>query len=226
MSYCGDGQLDITSFKWLKSGVHDTQQAAQKVNTMTEADKKSLEQAKELFTSGRIETFEVGTFHGLQQIHHALFHGIFSFAGKMRTVNLTKGNFRFANTLFLESNLRIIEKMPEATFDQIVEKYVEMNIAHPFREGNGRATRIWLDMMLKKNIGMVINWSKVAKDAYLQAMERSPVNSLELKCLLKAALTDDCDNREMIFKGIEKSYNYENPEYYEDPADEDGFSPE
>lgn len=169
----------------------------------------SKKRAKELRDKNIINEFEVGTFKGLQQIHKYIFQDVFPFAGKMRNVNLAKGNFRFAPLLFLETNLKIIEDMPEDGFEQIVEKYVEMNVAHPFREGNGRATRIWLDLILKKNIGKCVDWQQIDKMAYLQAMERSVVNSLELKYLLKNALTEDTENRDVYMKGIERSYEYE-----------------
>lgn len=169
----------------------------------------SKKRAIELWDKGIIKEFEVGTFKGLQQIHRYIFKDVFSFAGKIRSVNLAKGNFRFAPLLFLEDNLKIIEKMPENEFDEIIEKYVEMNVAHPFREGNGRATRIWLDLILKKNLKKCVDWQKIDKIAYLQAMERSPVNSLELKHLIKNALTEDTENRDVYIKGIERSYEYE-----------------
>ncbi|WP_243343832.1 Fic family protein [Anaerococcus sp. AGMB09787] len=169
----------------------------------------SKKRAKELWDKNIINSFEIGTFKGLQQIHQYIFQDVFSFAGKIRNVNLAKGNFRFASLLFLENNLQIIEKMPENSFDEIVEKYVEMNVAHPFREGNGRATRIWLDLILKKNLGVCVDWQKIDKMEYLQAMERSVVNPLELKHLLKKALTKDIKNRDVYMKGIEKSYFYE-----------------
>lgn len=169
----------------------------------------SKKRAIELWDKGIIKEFEVGTFKGLQQIHKYIFQDVFSFAGKIRSVNLAKGNFRFAPLLFLEENLKIIEKMPENDFDEIIEKYVEMNVAHPFRDGNGRATRIWLDLILKKNLKKCVDWQKIDKMAYLQAMERSPVNSLELKHLIKNALTEDTENRDVYMKGIERSYEYE-----------------
>ena len=169
----------------------------------------SKKRAKELRDKNIINEFEVGTFKGLQQIHKYIFQDVFPFAGKIRSVNLAKGNFRFAPLLFLEDNLKTIEKMPENSFGEIIEKYVEMNVAHPFREGNGRATRIWLDLILKKNIGKCVDWQQIDKMAYLQAMERSVVNSLELKYLLKNALTEDTENRDVYMKGIERSYEYE-----------------
>lgn len=168
-----------------------------------------IQRAKELFSSGYIDSIEVGTTKGLQKIHKFLFSDKFEFAGKIRTQNISKGNFRFASALFLKETLKIIDSMPENNFDMIIDKYVEMNIAHPFMEGNGRSTRIWLDMILKKNIQVVVDWSNVDKTLYLQAMERSPVNDLELRALLKPALTNDFNNRLLIFKGLEASYRYE-----------------
>lgn len=165
--------------------------------------------AYELWDKRIIDTFEVGTFKGLQEIHKYIFQDVFDFAGEMRNINISKGSFRFAPILFLADNLRIIEKMPETTFDEIIEKYVEMNVAHPFREGNGRATRIWLDSMLKKNLKICIDWQKIDKHDYLQAMERSPINSLEIETLLKDASTTDINSREVYMKGIQRSYEYE-----------------
>ena len=175
----------------------------------------SKRRAIELWDKGLINNFEVDTYNGLQEIHGFLFQDIFGFAGKTRDVNLSKGNFRFANLLYLESNLAIIERMPEGSFDEIIEKYVEMNVAHPFREGNGRATRIWLDLMLKKNLNKCIDWTMVDRADYLSAMERSPVNSLEIKHLLKNALTDKVDDRGVYLRGIQQSYVYEDLDRYD-----------
>ena len=175
----------------------------------------SKRRAIELWDKGLINNFEVGTYKGLQEIHGFLFQDIFDFAGKTRDVNLSKGNFRFTNILYLESNLAIIEGMPEGSFDEIIEKYVEMNVAHPFREGNGRATRILLDLMLKKNLNKCIDWTMVDRADYLSAMERSPVNSLEIKHLLKNALTDKVDDRGVYLRGIQQSYVYEDLNRYD-----------
>ncbi len=176
---------------------------------MSRIDDISLDKARNLFNSGDIAKCEVGTVKGLQQIHKYLFDGLYPFAGEIRTQNISKGNFRFANSLYLLEALAKIEKMPENSYEAIIAKYVEMNIAHPFMEGNGRSTRIWLDMILKKNLAQVVNWQNVDKDLYLQAMERSPINDLELRFLLKENLTNDTENRDVIFKGIEQSYYYE-----------------
>lgn len=176
---------------------------------MKNIDKKSLEKAYSLFDSGDIEKIEIGTSRGLQQIHKYLFDGLYDFAGKIRTQNISKGGFRFATALYLNEVLLKVEQLPENTFEEIIAKYVEMNIAHPFMEGNGRTMRIWLDMLLKKRLKKVINWQFVDKHQYMQAMERSPINDLELRTLLLANLTDDVNNREIFFKGIEQSYYYE-----------------
>ncbi len=174
-----------------------------------EIDAASLEKARALFESGAIDRIEIGTVQGLCDIHAALFGGLYDFAGKIRTLNIAKGGFRFANSLYLNEILPVIERMPETTYEEIVAKYVEMNIAHPFMEGNGRATRIWLDMMLKNRLGKVVDWQRIDKDSYLSAMERSPINDLELRALLSSALSDRITDREVIFKGIEQSYYYE-----------------
>ena len=177
---------------------------------LAEAEERiSKKKAAELFESGMLDTLEAGTFASLRAIHKYLFDEIYDFAGEVRTVNIAKGNFRFAPLMYLEAALANVDKMTQSTFDEIVEKYVEMNIAHPFREGNGRSTRIWLDCILKKEIGKVIDWSKVDKDDYLLAMERSPVRDIEIKHVLRAALTDDIHSREVYMKGIDHSYYYE-----------------
>lgn len=172
-------------------------------------DKLSLEKAFKLFDSGEIEKIEIGTLNGLLQIHQYLFADLYNFAGQIRTKNISKGGFRFANSLYLKEILAKIEEMPTNTFEEIIAKYVEMNIAHPFMEGNGRTMRIWLDLLLKAKLEKMVNWQLVDKVLYLLAMERSPINDLELKTLLKENLTDDIHNREIIFKGIEQSYYYE-----------------
>lgn len=185
---------------------------------MKNVDKKSLEKAFRLFETGDIEKIETGTTKGLQEIHKYLFDGLYDFAGKIRTQNISKGGFRFATALYLNEILAKVELMPENSFEEIIAKYVEMNIAHPFREGNGRTMRIWLDMFLKANLAKVVNWQLVEKTLYLQATERSPINDLELRTLLFANLTGDINNRDIIFKGIEQSYYYEG---YEKDDNED-----
>ena len=172
-------------------------------------EKISKTKALALYDTGLLDTFPVGTFEGLAKIHGYLFGDVYEFAGQMRTVNIAKGNFRFAPVMYLRAALDSIDAMPQSTFDEIIEKYVEMNVAHPFREGNGRSTRIWLDAILKKELHQVIDWSKVDKEDYLLAMERSPIKDLEIKALLRAALTDQINDREVYMKGIDASYHYE-----------------
>lgn len=186
-----------------KLGIEDSAELAR------EEERISKKKALELFENGILDTLEPGTFSALKAIHKYLFEDIYDFAGEIRTVNLAKGNFRFAPLMYLDAALENIDKMPQSTFDEIIEKYVEMNIAHPFREGNGRSTRIWLDLLLKAEIGKVIDWSHVDKEDYLMAMERSPIKDIEIKYLLKSALTDDVQSREVYMKGIDHSYYYE-----------------
>lgn len=174
-----------------------------------EEERISKKRALELFETGIPDSLEAGTFAALSEIHRFLFGDIYDFAGKLRTVNLAKGNFRFAPLMYLRASLEHIDKMPLSTFDEIIEKYVEMNIAHPFREGNGRSTRIWLDFILKQELSQVIDWDRVDKEDYLLAMERSPIRDIEIKHILKAALTSDIDNRDIYMKGIDTSYYYE-----------------
>lgn len=177
---------------------------------LNEAEEKiSKKKALELFESGKLNELEAGKFSSLKAIHKALFDDIYYFAGEIRTVNISKGNFRFAPIMYLEAALQNIDKMPQSTFDEIIEKYVEMNIAHPFREGNGRSTRIWLDCILKKELGKVVDWSQVDKEDYFLAMERSPIKDIEIKHILKNTLTDKIDDREVYMKGIDHSYYYE-----------------
>ena len=186
-----------------KLGITDSIELAHREEQLTK------KRAQELYDKHILDTFEVGTFAGLQQIHGYLFQDVYDFAGKMRSVNIAKGNFRFAPLIYLDDALKNIEKMPQDTYEHIIDKYVEMNVAHPFREGNGRSTRIWLEENIKKEIGKVIDWSKVDKEDYLAAMERSPVRSLEIKALLKEALTDKINDRAVYMKGIDASYRYE-----------------
>lgn len=186
-----------------KLGITDSAELAR------EEERISKKKAVELFNSGYLDSLTPGTYVALASIHQYLFGELYEFAGKLRTVNLAKGNFRFAPLMYLEAALANIDKMPQSTFDEIVEKYVEMNIAHPFREGNGRSARIWLDLMLKKEIGKVIDWSRIDKEDYLLAMERSPIRDIEIKHLLSAALTDQINDREVYMKGIDHSYYYE-----------------
>ena len=186
-----------------KLGITDSAQLAR------EEEKISKAKAKELFESGILDSLHPGTYVTLARIHEFLFDEIYDFAGKMRTVNIAKGNFRFAPLMYLQVSLENIDKMPQSSYDEIIEKYVEMNIAHPFREGNGRSMRIWLDLILKKEIHQVIDWSKVDKEDYLLAMERSPIRDIEIKHVLKQALTDEINSREIYMKGIDTSYYYE-----------------
>lgn len=191
-----------------KLGINNSIEIAEVEERITK--KKALE----LFETGLLNSFEVGTFKGLSQIHKYLFEEIYEFAGKIRTENISKSNFRFASAMYLEEALKQIDRMPQSNFDEIIEKYIEMNIAHPFREGNGRSTRIWLDMILKKEISKVIDWSKINKEDYLLAMERSPIKNTEIKMLLQNALTDKINDREVYMKGIDASYNYEGYNLY------------
>ena len=186
-----------------KLGINDPAELAREEERITKI------RALELFETGIYDTFEIGTFKGLSEIHKYLFGDVYPFAGKIRTVNISKGNFRFAPVMYLEASLQNIDKMPQNTFDEIVEKYVEMNVAHPFREGNGRATRIWLDLMLKSSLKRVVDWASVDKEDYLLAMERSPIRDTEIKKVLRDALTNKTDDRSVYMKGIDNSYLYE-----------------
>ena len=186
-----------------KLGITDSTELAR------QEEKISKKKAVDLFEKGILNSLESGTFEALAKIHKYLFGDIYDFAGKIRTVNLAKGNFRFAPVMYLKPALEHIENMPQSTFEEIIEKYVEINVAHPFREGNGRSTRIWLDLILKKELGRVVDWSKVDKEDYLLAMERSPVKNVEIRELLKQALTSDVNDREVFMKGIDASYDYE-----------------
>ena len=187
---------------------------ANEVELAREEERLTKLRARELFETRLLDSFETGTFAGLRAIHRYLFQDVYDFAGQVRTVNIAKGNFRFAPVMYLSAALEAIEKMPQGTFDEIIEKYVEMNVAHPFREGNGRSTRIWLDVILKKELGRVVDWSRVDKEDYLFAMERSPVRDTEIKALLKSALTDAIDDRQVYMKGIDASYRYEGYSVY------------
>jgi cell filamentation protein len=184
---------------------------------MKNIDEQSKERASKLFDSSELATFEVGTTRGLQQIHEYLFSGLYDFAGKIRTKDISKGGFRFASRLYLTDSLVAIDSLKEQTFEDIVTKYVEMNVAHPFMEGNGRSMRIWLDLMLKKNLSQCIDWEKIDKMDYLNAMERSPVNALEIRELLRSALASKINDRDVFMKGIEQSYYYEEPDFYMSP---------
>ena len=179
-----------------------------------EEERLTKKKAIELFEKGIMDSFEIGEFKGLAKIHKYLFEDVYEFAGILRKENISKNNFRFASAMYLEEALKKIDEMPQSNFDEIIEKYIEMNRAHPFREGNGRSTRIWLDLILKKQIHKVIDWSKVNKEDYLLAMERSPIKSTEIKFLLKQALTNEINNREVYMKGIDASYNYEGYNLY------------
>ena len=186
-----------------KLGINDSAELAR------EEERISKIKAVALYENNIVEDFDVGKFSGLAKIHKFLFDEIYDFAGKVRIENIAKGNFRFASVMYLDVALKHIDSMPQSTFDEIIEKYVEMNVAHPFREGNGRSTRIWLDLILKKELKLVVDWNKVDKEDYLLAMERSPIKDVEIKVLLKSALTDQIDNREVYMKGIDISYYYE-----------------
>ena len=186
-----------------KLGIEDSAELARQEEII------SKRKAVELFEKGILQNLDAGKFSSLKAIHKYLFQDIYDFAGEVRTVNISKGNFRFAPVMYLQPALDNIDKMPQSKFDEIIEKYVEMNIAHPFREGNGRSTRIWLDLMLKQEIGKVVDWSKVDKEDYLMAMERSPIKDIEIKYILRSALTDKINSREVYMKGIDNSYYYE-----------------
>lgn len=191
-----------------KLGITDSSELAR------EEERISKVKALELFETGLLDSFEVGTFQGLTQIHRYLFEEIYDFAGQVRTANIAKGNFRFVPVLYLQSALETISRMPQSAFEEIIAKYVEMNVAHPFREGNGRSARLWLDTILKKELHQVIDWSRVNKDDYLLAMERSPIRDLEIRTLLKTALSDRINDREVYMKGVDASYHYEGYSLY------------
>lgn len=187
---------------------------ADAIELAREEERLSKKRAAELFEARLLDRFEVGTFKGLSSIHAHLFQDVYPFAGQMRTINIAKGNLRFASAMYLSEALAHIDKMPQGTFDEIVAKYVEMNVAHPFREGNGRSMRVWLDAILKKELGKVVDWAKVDKEDYLLAMERSPIKDTEIKLLLEHALTEKVDDREVFMKGIDASYHYEGYSVY------------
>lgn len=202
-----------------KLGIHNAVELARQEERLSKL------RAQQLFDEGILDTFEVGTFAGLQAIHQLLFQDVYDFAGEVRTADISKGGFRFASALYLEPALASITAMPQTTFDEIVEKYVEMNVAHPFWEGNGRSTRIWLDAIFRQELGRVVDWSLIDRDDYLAAMERSPVRDTEIKLLLKEALTDQVANRDVFMKGIDASYQYEGLEQYQAgsvPEEDDG----
>ncbi len=182
---------------------------------MMNEELQSKKRAIELYDSGKIDEFEAGTTEGLRQIHQFIFQDVFDFAGEIRSVDLAKGNFRFAPAMYLQDTLKTIDGLPDDNYDEIIKKYVEMNVAHPFREGNGRATRIWLDQVLKKRLGKCVDWARIEKEKYLSAMERSPINDIEIKTLLKEALTSDINNREVYMRGIQSSYDYEEQSEYD-----------
>ena len=184
------------------------------VDLAREEERISKKKAIEMFETGFFDKLDAGKFDSLSKIHKYLFEDIYHFAGEIRTENIAKGNFRFAPVMYLKASLEYIDSMPQSNFDEIIDKYVEMNVAHPFREGNGRSTRIWLDLILKNELGKVVDWSKIDKEDYLLAMERSPVKTVEIKELLKNALTDDINNREVYMKGIDASYHYEGYNIY------------
>ena len=202
-------QMNILFLKGMKMSLDNKLGISDSFKLANEEEKISKKKALEIFQTGFLNSLQAGSLEALIQIHKYLFEDIYNFAGQLRTVNMLKGNFRFAPAIYLNEALKSVEKMPQSTYDEIIEKYVEMNIAHPFREGNGRSTRIWLDLILKSEINMVVDWSKVDKDDYFLAMERSPIKDIEIKHLLYVALTDKTDDREVYMKGIDYSYYYE-----------------
>ena len=202
-------QMNILFLKGMKMSLDNKLGISDSFKLANEEEKISKKKALEIFQTGFLNSLQAGSLEALIQIHKYLFEDIYNFAGQLRTVNMSKGNFRFAPAIYLNEALKSVEKMPQSTYDEIIEKYVEMNIAHPFREGNGRSTRIWLDLILKSEINMVVDWSKVDKDDYFLAMERSLIKDIEIKHLLYVALTDKTDDREVYMKGIDYSYYYE-----------------